>query len=183
MTNTICSFECKRRVITSKHINRACDRFDGNVGHQKLHRGKQRKAPPKRGKKLSFFDRNPKLAISLITLISPVPVCYHKLRSIFQHISRIRQPFACDFFPQLKEYQRWIRTSLGFKYRIGTFGNRDILIIPGEFFPQDFILVEIIALIFGQPACNIKVVSVVVNVGNDIKIAYIIARKSLENVL
>lgn len=85
--NTICSFECKRRVITSKHIKRACDCFGSNVGHQNLRRRKQRKAPPKRGKKLSFFDWNPKLAISLITLISPVPMCYHKLRSIFQLIS------------------------------------------------------------------------------------------------
>lgn len=85
MTNTICSFECKRRVITSKHINRACDRFDGNVGHQKLHRGKE--SPAEAGQKLSFSDWNPKLAVSLIALISPVPMCHHKLRSIFQLIS------------------------------------------------------------------------------------------------
>lgn len=110
-------------------------------------------------------------------------MCHHKLRSIFQHISRIRQPLACDFLPQLKEYQCRIRTPLGFKYRIGTFRNRDILIISGEFFPQDSILVKIVAIVFGQPACDIEVVSVVINVGNDVKIAYIIARKSLKNVL
>lgn len=52
------------------------------------------------------------------------------------------------------------------------------MIIPGEFFSQDFILTEIIVKIFGQSACNIKVVSVVINVGNDVKIAYITAKKS-----
>lgn len=58
-----------------------------SIRNRKFYDVESKKAPPKRGKKLSFFDWNPKLAISLIALISPVPMCYHKLRSIFQLIS------------------------------------------------------------------------------------------------
>lgn len=42
-----------------------------------------KKSPAEAGLKIIFFDWNPKLAISLIALISPVPMCYHKLGSIF----------------------------------------------------------------------------------------------------
>ena len=154
-----------------------------SIRNRKFYDAESKKAPPKRGKKTIFFRLESKARdisdCAYLPRTNVLPQAQEHLSAHIPNSAAIR----LRFFPQLKEYHCWIRTSLGFKYRIGAFWNHDILIIPGEFFPQDFILVEIIAIIFGQPACNIKVVSVVVNVGNDVKIAYMITRKSLKNVL
>ena len=120
--NTICSFECKRRIITSKHINRACDRFDGNVGHQKLHRGKE--SPAEAGQKTIFFRLESKARdisdCASLPCTNVSPQAQEHFSTDILNLAAIR----LRFFPQLKEYHCWIRTSLGFKYRIGAFGRR-----------------------------------------------------------